>query len=100
MPETDVAVIPYVFNVRNYKKVKNVMNIFAVRYLAIFVTCFFTKELKLRWFLMDDIETLGADVFGILSENLRMNVPDETVTGVNYKLEDAKKGMRCDSLLA
>ena len=45
---------------------------------------------KLRWLFMDEIEATGADVFGLLSENLRLNVPDETVDGVNYKFEDAK----------
>ena len=45
---------------------------------------------KLRWLLMDEIEATGADVFGVLSENLRLNVPDVTVDGVNYKFEDAR----------
>ena len=46
---------------------------------------------KLRWLFMDEIEAKGADIFGQLSENLRLNVPDVTVDGVeHYKFEDFK----------
>jgi len=46
---------------------------------------------KLRWLFMDEIEATGADIFGQLSENLRLNVPDATVEGVeHYKFEDFK----------